>query len=95
MKILLTGILLFAAAFPARSQVIYYDASSFPLLGKATQNTETRYERLPDSLKQISRQAVWKLGKNSAGLAIHFTDLGFMRYAQLLYPEIKSRINNF
>jgi lysophospholipase L1-like esterase len=72
MKILLTGILLFAAAFPARSQVIYYDASSFPLLGKATQNTETRYERLPDSLQQISRQAVWNLGKNSAGLAIRF-----------------------
>jgi lysophospholipase L1-like esterase len=55
-----------------RSQLVYHDASIFPLLGKATEKTETRYERLPDSLKQISRPPLWELGKNSAGLAIRF-----------------------
>lgn len=36
-------------------QMTYHDASCFPLLGKATQDTGARYERLPDSLKNISR----------------------------------------
>jgi hypothetical protein len=53
-------------------QIIFHDASSFPLLGKATQKTETRYERLPDSLKSITRPPVWELGQNSAGLAVRF-----------------------
>ena len=33
------------------AQLKYYDAAKFPLYGKATKNTENRYERLPDSLK--------------------------------------------
>ena len=32
------------------AQLKYYDAAKFPLYGKATKNTENRYERLPDSL---------------------------------------------
>ena len=53
-------------------QPMYYDASRFPLLGKATQDTGTRYERLPDSLKNISRPPLWNLSRNSAGMAIRF-----------------------
>lgn len=53
-------------------QLVFHDASSFPLLGKATQNTEARYERLPDSLKNITRPPVWELGQNCAGLAVRF-----------------------
>ena len=53
-------------------QLMYYDASRFPLLGKATQDTGTRYERLPDSLKNISRPPLWNLSRNSAGMAIRF-----------------------
>ena len=53
-------------------QIVYHDASSLSLLGKATDCTETRYERLPDSLKHITRPPVWDLGKNTAGLAIRF-----------------------
>ena len=30
------------------AQLKYYDAAEFPLYGKATKNTENRYERLPD-----------------------------------------------
>ena len=55
-----------------RQQLKYYDAAKFPLYGKATKNTENRYERLPDSLKHVSRKPVWNLSRNSAGLAIRF-----------------------
>lgn len=53
-------------------QIVYHDASAFPLLGKATKTTLTRYERLPDSLRNISRKPLWELGRNSAGLAVRF-----------------------
>lgn len=56
----------------AGAQIVYHDASAFPLLGKATEATATRYERLPDSLQHISRKPLWDLGRNSAGLAVRF-----------------------
>ena len=34
--------------------------------------TDSRYERLPSRLKGVSRDAVWYLGRNSAGLYIRF-----------------------
>lgn len=54
------------------AQTAYYDASLFPLLGKITDTTETRYERLPASLQTVSRPQVWQLGKNTSGLALRF-----------------------
>ena len=59
-------------AVPCCGQLVYHDAASFPLLGRATECTPTRYERLPDSLEHISRQPLWELGRNSAGLAVRF-----------------------
>ncbi len=59
-------------AVATHAQIVYHDASAFPLLGKATQSTLTRYERLPDSLQHISRKPLWELGRNSAGLALRF-----------------------
>lgn len=56
----------------AGAQIVYHDASTFPLLGKATEATATRYERLPDSLQHISRKPLWDLGRHSAGLAVRF-----------------------
>ena len=56
----------------AQAQTVYYDASAFPLLGKVSDATETRYERLPAKLKGVSREVIWELGKNTAGLAIRF-----------------------
>lgn len=64
------GLLL--AATIANAQIVYHDAAVFPLLGKATESTLTRYERLPDSLQNISRKPLWELGRNSAGLAVRF-----------------------
>jgi len=56
----------------ARAQTVYNDASAFTLFGKISDATETRYERLPERLKEISREPVWELWKNTTGLAIRF-----------------------
>lgn len=56
----------------AYTQIVYHDATHFPLLGKAAGATGTRYERFPDSLKNISRAPLWSLSRNSAGMAIRF-----------------------
>ena len=44
----------------------------FSSFRKSHRLTLTRYERLPDSLRNISRKPLWELGRNSAGLAIRF-----------------------
>ena len=72
MKKHITLIALLLLSITVNSQIVYHDASAFPLLGKATQSTATRYERLPDSLRKISRPPLWELGQNSAGLAVRF-----------------------
>ena len=64
--------LMFAAMpFAAQAQE-WHDAASFPLYGKAADSTLTRYERLPASCQGISREPLWYLGRNSAGLAVRF-----------------------
>lgn len=72
MKNYILAVALLFCTLALRGQLVYHDASAFPLLGKATQNSATRYERLPDSLRNISRKPVWALGQNSAGLALRF-----------------------
>lgn len=61
-----------AASLSMYAQTKYYDAVNFPLFGKVTDNTETRYERLPASLKSNIRPRLWELGTNTAGLAVRF-----------------------
>lgn len=63
----------FFSLFNIQAQLTYHDATRFKLLGKASDETETRYERLPYYLKEVSRKPVWDLGKNTAGLAIRFS----------------------
>lgn len=72
MKNYILAVALLFCTLALRGQLVYHDASAFPLLGKATQNSATRYERLPDSLRNISRKPLWALGQNSAGLALRF-----------------------
>ncbi len=57
---------------PAQAQLQYYTAADFPLHGKMDEQTETRYERLPAALHGVSREPVWSLGKNTAGLYLRF-----------------------
>ena len=58
--------------FHIHAQLVYHNASNFPLLGRATESAGARYERFPDSLKNISRAPLWNLSRNSAGMAIRF-----------------------
>ena len=51
----------------------WYDAATLPLYGKARQNTKELYERLPAEFEGRSRDAVWYLGRNSAGLYVRFS----------------------
>lgn len=73
MKRYITSCFLYLITTVIWGQTVYYDASDFPLLGKATEHTANLYERLPDSLENISRKPVWELGRCSAGLAIRFS----------------------
>ena len=56
----------------ASQNVVYTDASEFPVYGKAVAQTSARYERLPSELLGVSRDPVWYLGRHSAGLYIRF-----------------------
>jgi lysophospholipase L1-like esterase len=56
----------------ASGQLKYQSADAFPLYGKISEQTETRYERLPAALRTISRPPLWNLGKNTAGLFLRF-----------------------
>lgn len=64
--------LFLVATLATQAQFIYHDAAQFPLIGKISAETETRYERLPTALKEKARKPVWDLGKNTSGLAVRF-----------------------
>lgn len=55
-----------------KPEIIYADASAFPVFGKAIDNTYSRYTRLPAELEKVSRGPLWHLGLNSAGLYVRF-----------------------
>lgn len=63
---------LVAVTLPLRAQLVYHSADAFPLAGKISEATETRYERLPASLANVTRGPVWSLGKSTAGLYVRF-----------------------
>ena len=54
------------------SAQVFTDASAFPVYGKASEATKTRYQRLPAALEGVSRDPVWRLGTQSAGLYLRF-----------------------
>ena len=54
------------------SAQVFTDASAFPVYGKVSEATKTRYQRLPTALEGVSRDAVWRLGTQSAGLYLRF-----------------------
>ena len=82
------SLLLMASAAVFMSQTVsgqeieYHDAAAFPLYGKASENTLSRYERLPGNLESVSREPVWILGRNSTGLYIRFRSNSTAIYAR-------------
>ena len=71
-KFLLMVCLAAVSAAGISGRPVYSDASLFPVYGKITDDTYTRYERLPGSLEGAVRRPVWNLGRNSAGLYVRF-----------------------
>ena len=66
-------------------QIVYQDAVSLPLYGKAFEGDGPRYRRLPPELEGQIRDELWHLGCCSAGLYLRFrTDA----------PEIHARWTN-
>lgn len=55
-----------------KPELSYYNLENFPRLGTLAPDASVPYTRLPDSLKNVARPAVWDLGQNSAGIAIRF-----------------------
>lgn len=53
--------------------LVYHDATQFPLYGTAVKNDSETYTRLPDSLKTKVRKELYNLGTNTAGLYIRFS----------------------
>ena len=68
---ILLSVLLLSVTANAQD-MIYADASQFPLYGKISDQTNNRYERLPSRLEGVSRDAVWRLGLCSSGLYVRF-----------------------
>lgn len=71
-KVLIVLMLVLASTSLLAQNVVYTDASIFPVYGKVSDQTNARYERLPSDLQGVSRDPVWYLGRNSAGLFIRF-----------------------
>ena len=75
MKLIRIAILLSAMCLSTglgAQNFVYTDAAELPLYGKISEETNTRYERLPSRLEGISRKEVWKRGRCSSGLYVRF-----------------------
>jgi len=70
---LLAALLPLAAGAIKPADMIAHDASALPVLGTLAPDATKKYSRLPDSLQPQVREAVWNLGKNSAGMAVRFS----------------------
>ena len=55
-----------------KDEIVYQDASAFPVYGKAYEDAGPRYRRFPESLHGVVRDTLWGLSCNSAGLYIRF-----------------------
>ena len=85
-RILLLFFLLAACLGAGAQDIVFEDASAFPVYGKAFEQADgPRYRRFPETLHGVVRDALWKLGCNSAGLYIRFRSNA---------PEIHARWTN-
>lgn len=72
--VLLMAVTVSASFAQKSSELVYTDVEEFAtLINQGFDNTEMKYSRLPADMKDKTRQAVWDLGLNSAGLAIRFS----------------------
>ena len=70
--LLLCSLFMVAGAASAKD-MIYHDATKFPLYGSAVKNDSLDFTRLPDSLASKVRKELYDLGTNTAGLFVRFS----------------------
>ncbi len=71
--LLIAAVSLHAQEEPSRAEGFrYVNAETLPVFGKIADNTAMRYSRLPASLEGVTRDPVWRLGLNSAGVYVRF-----------------------
>jgi lysophospholipase L1-like esterase len=61
-----------AGKLGADSNIVWYDATLLGIEGKGWLNTESDYDRLPLTAKEIVREPVWELSHCSAGISVRF-----------------------
>jgi hypothetical protein len=80
-KILVWLACLFISIAAAAQDYVYTDAETLPVFGKVCAETAEPFSRLPASLNGVSRDAVWRLGLNSAGIFVRFrSDTGMFDF---------------
>jgi hypothetical protein len=70
--ITLLALLLPHAPSAAESKVAWHDIRQFVIEGRAFDDTEDPYDRLPARAKEFVRGPVWSLSRDSAGMAVRF-----------------------
>ena len=66
----------------AKDAIQWYDLRNLDVEGKGWTDTKAFYDRLPGKAEGVVRDAIWKLGRHSAGICARFvTDA----------PEIRAR----
>ena len=69
---MLAAVAAMASAGVKASDLVYHDASEYPILGTVCANSDHPFWRIPDSLETRCRTDLFALGKNSAGIAVRF-----------------------
>ena len=52
--------------------LVYHDARKFKILGRAYPDSLPLFSRVPEFRKDVTRDALWKLGQHSAGISVRF-----------------------
>lgn len=53
-------------------QTVWINADTIPVFGKCSDETSSRYSRIPASFEKVSRHDIWYIGRASAGLYLRF-----------------------
>lgn len=61
-----------ASGTSGADSLTYFDAVRFPVIGKIYPDSLPFFSRIPYFLKPTTREAVWNLGQNAAGIAVRF-----------------------
>lgn len=70
--LLCAAAMLFSASPAGAAEIVWHDAASLPLYGKACPDTPSRYERLPEFPGESLRPELRRLGRTSTGLYLRF-----------------------